>query len=269
MESRITIILLFIIIRYISGMKEKEYTVTGLKDNPGIFFEAVGEMRTSENSWKMIIYIDLRDIKGATAKLEQQMDSILQQCGDHNSHCEIRPRLTSLIAKLNKIKQYQDHIRALIGESRTKRAPLEFVGQLSKILFGTLTIEDEYAMRNAIMHVENKTNDLALLLVNQTVATRARFGELYNATWEIRKQLSAIEIKAMLNQRHRYFWEVMTKLDTEILQHEIDLNILIDGILFGKQGFIHPRLISPQQLIENCKLIKEQNPHAEFPNILE
>jgi len=38
---------------------------------------------------------------------------------------------------------------------------------------------------------------------------------------------------------------------------------LIDGILFGKQGLIYPRIISFAYLIKNSKFIKV--PHAEFP----
>ncbi|KAL6258305.1 hypothetical protein P5V15_010252 [Pogonomyrmex californicus] len=58
---------------------------------------------------------------------------------------------------------------------------------------------------------------------------------------------------------------VIEDINIAILEHEIDLNILIDGILFGKQGLIHPRIISPQYLIKNSKHIQEQIPYAEFP----
>lgn len=95
-----------------------------------------------------------------------------------------------LRAKIDKMLQYQKHINELIGKSKMKRALLEFIGQISKILFGTMTMEDEYYINEAITRLENKTNDLAILLINQTLATRARFGELYNATLKIRKQLT-------------------------------------------------------------------------------
>jgi len=66
------------------------------------------------------------------------------------------------------------------------------------------------------------------------------------------------------NQIYGYFGQIIEHFDNATLEHEIDLNILIDGILFGKQGLIHPRIISPQYLIKNSKLIKEQIPYAEF-----
>ncbi|KYN02553.1 hypothetical protein ALC62_06628 [Cyphomyrmex costatus] len=65
------------------------------------------------------------------------------------------------------------------------------------------------------------------------------------------------------------FFQVIEKLEDALLEHEIDLNILIDGILFGKQGLIHPRIITPIQILNNSRIIKEHIPHAEFPVTLD
>jgi len=143
-------------------------------------------------------------------------------------------------------------------------------------IYGTLTTEDAHHITTAIEHVENKTNDLAALLINQTIAARACFGELYNATLEIRNQqtqlykyiqnkISNLSKEIAKNDVYGYFEEIIQSIDRAILEHEIDLNILIDGILFGKQGLIHPRIISPASLVKNSKFIKDQVPHAEFP----
>ena len=181
-----------------------------------------------------------------------------------------------LSTKIHKIVQYQNHVHELIGDSRQKRAPLEFIGQLSKILFGTITTEDAYHINSAIMHVENKTNDLASLLINQTSATRIYFGELYDATSKIQSKLSnlsrhvneninELNDKYIQNNIRWYFEDIIESIEHALVEHEIDLNILIDGILFGKQGLIHPRMISPSNLIQNFKLIREQIPNADFP----
>jgi len=183
--------------------------------------------------------------------------------------------LLTLTHELEKVTQYYEHIRELMGETRIKRALLEFIGQISKILFGTLITVDAHHI-TAIEHVENKTNDLATLLVNKTIATHARFGEFYNAILEIREQqtqlykyipnkINNLSKEIAKNEIYGHFEQMIQSIDKTILEHEIDLNILIDGILFGKQGLIHPRIISPSYLIKNSKFIKKQVPHAEFP----
>jgi len=258
-------------------MKDNECTITAIKkNNPGIFYENIGVVRTSEIPWKTIIYVDLTDIVQASIALHREIDLAIRKCNDVAEMCTSQKLLLTLTNELQKVTQYYGHIRELIEETRVKRAPLEFIGQISKILFGTLTTEDAYHITTTIGYVENKTNDLATLLINQTMVTRARFGELCNATLEIREQqtqlyqfirnkISNLSKEIAKNEVYGYFEQIIQSIDRAILEHEIDLNILIDGILFGKQGLIHPRIISPAHLIKNSKIIKEQIPHAEFP----
>ncbi|KAL6264223.1 hypothetical protein P5V15_004309 [Pogonomyrmex californicus] len=171
-------------------MTENEHSITELKNNPGIFYEALSEMRTSDISWKMIMYINLDDVIGVSEGLQPEINRTKLQCDQIPYTCSTgRKQLAKLTRKINKIKQYKFHIHELLIGLRMKRAPLEFIGQLSKILFGTLTAEDFYYINNAIEHVENKINDIATLLINQ-IATRSRFGELYNVTLKIKTQLA-------------------------------------------------------------------------------
>lgn len=257
-------------------MTMHEYSVTTLKTNPGIFYETLGEMRTTDVSWKMILYVDISDVMSASLTLKQGLTNAIKQCNNISDICKSYKHLVLLGNKIDKMMQYQNHMDKLIGTSRKRRAPLEFVGKISKILFGTLTIEDLHYINTAIEHAENKTNDLAALLINQTIATRSQFGELFDVTARIRQQLTNLyeltqrEINSLKEEYIRSrilgrFEQVTDELDRAVLEHEMDLNILTDGILFGKQGIIHPRIISPSHLVENSKKIKEQIPHAEFP----
>lgn len=69
-------------------MMENEYTITTLKDNPGIFYETVREMRVSETSWKMIIYTDLTNILGATTGLQRELNMTIRQCDNISEICK-------------------------------------------------------------------------------------------------------------------------------------------------------------------------------------
>jgi len=114
-------------------------------------------MRTSEISWKIIIYTDLTNILGATTGLQRELSMAIRQCDNISDICKSQNPLVRLGTKINKMLQYQRHISELVGRSRIKRA-LEFIGQISKILFGTITTEDAYYINEAIVR-ENKTND--------------------------------------------------------------------------------------------------------------
>ncbi|KAL6253639.1 hypothetical protein P5V15_010258 [Pogonomyrmex californicus] len=231
-------------------------------------------MRTSDISWKMIMYINLDDVIGVSEGLQREINRSCNATKFHIHVVLVENNSQKETRKINKIKQSKFHIHELLIGSRMKRAPLEFIGQLSKVLFGTLTAEDFYYINNVIEHVENKTNDLATLLINQ-IATRLRFGELYNMTLKIKTQLA--DLRQYIDEKYKNVTDIIIRnkinddierviedINIAILEHEIDLNILIDGILF-EQGLIHPRIISPQYLIKNSKHIQEQIPYAEFP----
>lgn len=257
-------------------MKEQEYTVSTIKNNPGILYEAVGTLRITETSWKMIIYVDLTEFSRAVDTIQREIHTAFLRCKSIYDLCEpYKRQFNSTLNRLHKIAKYNQYLHGLIG-TRIKRAPLEFIGEISKILFGTVTAEDARHILEVVKHVENKTDDLATLLINQTIATRARFGELYNATLKIKAQqeelymhlrkTAATAIETATDTKTRlYFESIIENIKRTIVEHEIDLNVLIDAILFGKQGMIHPRLITPSKLIETARRIKDRIPNAEFP----
>jgi len=115
-------------------MKNKECTVTAIRNNPGIFYEAIDEVRTSEISWKTIIYVDLADIVRASLALHREIDLAIKKCNDIAEICTSQKLLLILLMlliltnELQKVMQYYEHIRELIGETRIKRTPLEFIG---------------------------------------------------------------------------------------------------------------------------------------------
>ena len=113
-------------------MTETEYTITPLRDNPGIFYETVGEVRTMEIYWKMITYIDLIDIFNVLNKIQKKIELTIEQCDSLHEICIAHKPLVLLSTKLHKIVQYQNHVHELIEDSRQKRAPLEFINNLAK-----------------------------------------------------------------------------------------------------------------------------------------
>ncbi|KYN28365.1 hypothetical protein ALC57_02218 [Trachymyrmex cornetzi] len=81
----------------------------------------------------------------------------------------------------------------------------------------------------------------------------------------LQKTIDNITHDHQVNEIQNYIIIILEHLDKAILEHELDLNILIDGILFGKQGLIHPRIVPPSLIIQSSRLLHEQNPDAEFP----
>lgn len=69
-------------------MTENKYSITPLRDNPGIFYETIGEVRTVEIYWKMITYIDLTDIFDVLNKIQKKIDLTMQHCDTVGEICK-------------------------------------------------------------------------------------------------------------------------------------------------------------------------------------
>lgn len=83
-------------------MKDK-YTVTVIKDNPGIFYEAVGKVRISEISWKMIIYIDIDAVVESMRVIQSEINTIKRQCNDIPKICTEQKKIMALVKVPNRI----------------------------------------------------------------------------------------------------------------------------------------------------------------------
>lgn len=77
-------------------MTKNEYTITPLRDNPGIFYETIGELRTTEIYWKMITYIDITDIFGILEKIQKKIELAIQQCDNISEICIAQKQLILL-----------------------------------------------------------------------------------------------------------------------------------------------------------------------------
>jgi len=80
--------------------------------------------------------VDLTDIIRASIALHREINSAIKKCNDIAEIYTSQKLFLTLTHELKKVTQYYEHICELTGETRVKRAPLEFIGQISKILFG-------------------------------------------------------------------------------------------------------------------------------------
>jgi len=69
--------------------------------------------------------------------------------------------------------------------------------------------------------------------------------------------LSSIIHNYQVNEIRNRITLIIEHFDKAILEYKQNLNILIDGILFEKQGLIHPRIILPSFLIKSSSFMNK------------
>lgn len=233
-------------------------------------------------------FIDISD------KLQRYCDLLDKSCNTTGTECIVQDTINISKNRLLTIKEYQTQIEDLIGyqetdglhenlaeltHTRVKRGWFNFIGGIHKTLYGTLTEADGDYINTQIDRLFNDTNHVATLLANQTHIMQTMLGtqqkeinnienhiiELDNEIVSFTFTISTINKYLTRNTMTITLLHHLNKLDKMLNEYELDLNSIIDAILFAKQGIIHPRLLSPKQLINSLQHIQTLEPLLQFP----
>ena len=160
------IVTLFIwAIRY-AAEGDPGFTVDVYQESPGVYFEHLGHVTLSHTTWTIIVYVPLHPIDDETSNLEQYVQYIDKTCsrmivrnwtawrhfGDIVAHKLRQIRTTRQL--LFEIVQTKDE------NSRQIRGLFNFVGKVSKALFGTMDDKDAHFYHKQIQRIERDTTTL-------------------------------------------------------------------------------------------------------------
>jgi len=138
-----------------------DVTVQKFKESPGLYYDHVGEARLYSMEWKIVTYINLEvvDDNFETVKNYAQMSAEFCKKHEHkfwanytgclnNIRQTDRPirEVNELKLKLRQLTRNKDDL----VHSREKRGLFNFIGGISKILFGVMDSEDANYYTNKI-----------------------------------------------------------------------------------------------------------------------
>ena len=135
------------------------------------------------------------------------------------------------------------------NQQRTKReAPLYFIGQISRILFGTLDQEQGQKLHDIATKAYNKSIDIAKLLLNQTEIISAKLSDLETHISKFDKQLESIKHIQSQIKLDLAVMNTFSIIKDAILDFEFEAQTLTEAIISAQSGSIHPQFMSPEQL---------------------
>jgi hypothetical protein len=146
--------------------------------------QGLGETNTE---WKTVVYINLAQTDGDTERLGQYKTHINQLC--HATEVQnwtdcghFNPMSREMFKR---IKGSERLLLELIGSNpehcRRRRGALNFIGEISKILFGTLYFNDADYYNEQIRRFEEYSHDTTNLMKQQLMIVRATLGN-FNET---------------------------------------------------------------------------------------
>jgi hypothetical protein len=127
-------------------------TLQRFKESPGLYYDYIGEAQIYSTEWKLLTYIDIREADLNLESTKKNAQLSIEFCDKHEHTYWINltdcTKINRYINRqINEIEELRSLVRQLTrGEEeeriRFKRGVFNFIGGISKILFGTMDSED-------------------------------------------------------------------------------------------------------------------------------
>jgi hypothetical protein len=138
--------------------------------NPrGIYYENKGMALMYNVEWRTIVYVDLSKLDNKTLAIRQyvqhvdmlcQMSIVRNWTGCAHIHDDASDRVNQLTRTEGLLKEITGQ---QIGGKRRKREVFNFIGEISKVLFGTMDEEDARYYNEQIKLFEQNSEDVNTL----------------------------------------------------------------------------------------------------------
>ena len=257
-----------------AALNDPGYTVERYDNSPGIYYENKGTAVTYNVVWRTIVYVDLRKFDNETLAIRQyihhvdmlcQMSVIRNWTGCAHFSEDARSRLSRLTQTEGLLKEITGQ---QIGGKREKRGVFNFIGELSKILFGTMDEDDAKYYNDQIKHFEQNSEDINALLKQQLSVVKSSLGAVNNTLVDMSYNENLLKegvdkvrkyMGILKSETDAHINLVSTKIEVEghimrvtnamnALQRNLDL--LIDSVIHAQRGVLQPQVISPAILME-------------------
>jgi hypothetical protein len=249
--------------------EELGYSMGKYDESPGTYYENLGEVALFNTEWKTMVYLNLNAMDRESERLEQYIDHINKLCltteirnwRDCN-HFEAIAR-----HKLNQIKGSERLLKDLIESDvtphRRRRGIFNFIGEISKVLFGTLDSDDASYYNDQIRRFEKNREDITDLMKQQLSIIKASLG-IFNETisdTEYNNRLIKKWMKELKNYMERYVGQTKAKLNSISIQinagHIVQVNnalisvqrnldLVIESTLNAQKSVLQPQIVSPR-----------------------
>jgi len=144
-------------------------TLQKFKESPGLYYDYIGEAQVYNTEWRLLTYIDLQEANQNLESTKKCAQLSIEFCRKHEHTYWINltdcTKITHYIDRqIREIEDLRLLVRQLIRNKdeecmRFKRGVFNFIGVISKILFGTMDNEDASYYAEKISNLEKEQID--------------------------------------------------------------------------------------------------------------
>jgi len=258
----------------VAALNNLGYSIEKYDESPGIYYESKGLAVLYNIEWKTVVYVNLNKIDSETLTLKKYVHHVDVLC-----HMSVIRNWTGCAhfgndakARLDQLAKTESLLREITGQEtggkRKKRGVFNFIGELSKILFGTMDEDDAKFYNEQIKLFEQNSEDMDALLKQQLSVVKSSLGAVNNTLADVEYNENLLKegmskvtkymdtLRSETNERMNLF---SAKIEVEghilrvsnainALQRNLDL--LIDSVMNAQKGVLQPQVISPITLMD-------------------
>jgi hypothetical protein len=282
MNSTLRLYTVCIVLIYLRQAFTLDATLEIYNESPGLYYEQLGEARLYSTEWKIVTYVNLDDADRNldTVKRYARMSFDFCKSHEHTFWINFTDCRKSIQFIDMRIKEVED-LKLLVGQlsgneenanrSRTRRGVFNFIGGISKILFGTMDSYDESYYTDKISRLEKEQFDFLKLSKEQLTVVKSTLKSMNSTIMDVseNERILSIGLQRMADHVNAHDGEIKkmltaTSMMLAVNDHSIQLErsinecrrqyeILIDAIINSQKGVIQPHIITPAQIIRHLR----------------
>ena len=257
-----------------TALSGSEYSIESYDKSPGIYYESQGTAVLYNTVWKTIVYVDLSEIDNETGALRQYVHhvEILCQASIIRNWTGCAHFSEDSRNRLDQVSKTETLLREItgrdVGNKRKRRGVFNFIGELSKILFGTMDDDDAKYYNEQIKAFEQNSGDMTTLMKQQVSVVKSSLGAINNTLSDL--EYNEKLMKEGMNKVSDYLIRLRADTDTKmslvgtkveveghilrvniamsVVQRKLDL--LINSVINAQKGVLQPQIISPSALMD-------------------
>ena len=253
---------------------ERGYELNAYQETPGVYFEDLGHVTLSTTTWTIVVYVPVQMTGSEIISLQQYAQYIDSTCAKLTvkrwTTCSYFSE--TMDSKLRQIRNTQKLLFDIVQESekdkRQRRGLFNFVGKVSKSLFGTMDDDDAQFYHDHIEHLEQGSVTLTQLLKEQLIVVKSTLGTINESLTDVEYNEQKMREGLTALQSHVTTFGTQVENATHLLSLKITLedhivraldaaqttlrnfDILVVRIAIAQKGTLAPRVMSPSMLLD-------------------
>jgi hypothetical protein len=178
---------------------ELGYTLERYDGSTRIYFENKGQVHLYNTEWQVIVYIDLKGISNQSNEIERYIKHIDKLCQEIvvQNWTDCYHFLEISRKKLQQIKRAENLVADITDRKlykiRRRRNVFNFIGEISKVLFGTMDNDDAKYYNEQIRQFEENSDDITKLLKQELIVVKSTLGAINNILTDMEYNQKKVE----------------------------------------------------------------------------